>query len=139
MHEQITFANLIIAEDFNYSNSRSEYFSFATSTDWCALLGEFFHNSMVMNNLTAIPTFQRYCTDAIVSLVIDFIYICDNIHHNLKDAHITHLHPSWSDHSILSINFTAGFRLLDLDYREPILFMLLIRYYIPISLRKLII
>jgi hypothetical protein len=73
MHEQIKFANLIIVGDLNYSNGCSEQLLFATSNDWRALLGKNFHNSMVINDLAAIPTFQRYRTDTIVSSVIDFI------------------------------------------------------------------
>ncbi|CEG83208.1 hypothetical protein RMATCC62417_17171 [Rhizopus microsporus] len=60
---------------------------------------------MVMSELQAIPTFQRLQSN---STVIDYIYAGNDIHHNLKDTHITHLHHKWSDHSVLYISFVAG-------------------------------
>ncbi|ORE00960.1 hypothetical protein BCV72DRAFT_339736 [Rhizopus microsporus var. microsporus] len=59
---------------------------------------------MVMNELQAIPTFQRLQSN---STVIDYIYVSNNIHHNLKDIHIICLHHKWPDHSVLYVSFVA--------------------------------
>ena len=108
MHDKIAFDRLIVAGDFNYSNNRTEQLSYATSSEWRALLNEFFHNSMLMNDLANIPTFQRHQSNTTISSVIDYIYVGTTIHHNLKDTQLTRLHQSWSDHSLLQVSFMAG-------------------------------
>ncbi|KAG1323200.1 hypothetical protein G6F63_013089 [Rhizopus arrhizus] len=112
MQEHIPFDRLIIAGDFNYSNFRVDRISYATSSNWRILLDSCFQNCMEMNDMSAIPTFQRHQSNTLVSSVIDYIYAGLNIHHTLKDAQVTRLHQSWSDHSILHISFTAGLRYL---------------------------
>ncbi|KAG1446861.1 hypothetical protein G6F56_009441 [Rhizopus delemar] len=108
MHEHISFDRLIIAGDFNYSNFRLDKISYATFSDWRTLLDSCFQNSMEMNDMSVIPTFQRNHFSTLVSSVIDYIYVGLNLYHTLKDAQIIRLHHSWSDHSILHISFTVG-------------------------------
>lgn len=108
MYSQIDFDRLIIAGDFNYSHLRPHLLSGHTSFNWRQLLDMFFSNSMTMNNMCDIPTFQRMNGDTLVSSVIDYIYLGRQIHQTLTYTNIQRLNSYWSDHSILEITFTVG-------------------------------
>lgn len=104
MQDEINFDRLIISGDFNYSLARTQILHQATSK-WINLLELFFYNAIQMNDLMQIPTFQRTCRNSIVSSVIDYIYLGQNLQHQLRDTQITCLHSEWPDHSILHISF----------------------------------
>jgi hypothetical protein len=108
MQDQVAFDRLIISGDFNYSLLRQHVLQQATSNEWRALLAQFFSNSMMMNNLSEIPTFQRNRIDTTVTSVIDYIYLGRHLQQQLQDTRITRLHSDWSDHSILQISFRVG-------------------------------
>lgn len=86
MYKQIPFDRLIIGRDSNYSHLRPGTLTSAISSQWHGLLEEFFHNSMLVNDLNKIPAFQRNQSNAIVSSVIDYTYVGSSFHHNLKDT-----------------------------------------------------
>lgn len=108
MQDQITFDRLIISGDFNYSLLRPNMLTQTTSAEWLHLLELFFYNSMHMNNLIEIPTFQRTRGGSITSSVIDYIYVGQHLKHQLQDTSISRLNSAWTDHSLLHICFSVG-------------------------------
>jgi hypothetical protein len=65
-------------------------------------------NSMIMNDLSEIITFQRTHGESMVCSVIDYIYVGQQFRNQLVDTRITRLNSDWSDHSILQIQFSVG-------------------------------
>jgi exonuclease III len=108
MQDQLSFERLIIVGDFNYSHLRPHLLTRATSSEWIHLLGLFFFNSMMMNDLSEIITFQRTHGDSMVCSVIDYIYVGQQFRNQLKDTRITRLNSACSDHSVLQIEFYVG-------------------------------
>jgi exonuclease III len=104
----IDFNRLIISGDFNYSLLRNGTLTTTTSTNWLLLLDQYFYNTMQMNDLTEIPTFQRTRNDTSVSSVIDYIYFGKGLQNHLQNTKISRLKAEWSDHSLLQTTFIAG-------------------------------
>jgi exonuclease III len=108
LDDQIAFDRLIISGDFNYSYQRHRSLARTTSNEWRSLLNRFFFNSMVMNDLDDIPTFQRTNVGVVVTSTIDYIYLGRHLHQQLQDTSIHRLCSDWSDHSILQTSFKVG-------------------------------
>ncbi|SAL97551.1 hypothetical protein [Absidia glauca] len=99
---------MIISGDFNYSYQRTQSLSSNTSARWLAMLEEYFYNSMHVNDLTDIPTFQRLSSQQSITSTIDYIFLGRGSQNLLKDTHIMRLNDQWSDHSVLSITWMVG-------------------------------
>lgn len=101
----IKYDRLIICGDFNYSNSRPQR---STSAQWRIFLENHFYNTMLLNEMDKIPTFQRTSEASQVWSVIDYIYTGDDFSHHISSNSITRLHHKWSDHNILHIEMKLG-------------------------------
>ncbi|KAI8364596.1 Endonuclease/exonuclease/phosphatase, partial [Blakeslea trispora] len=105
----IPFDNLVILGDFNYSHLRPSTLDRETSLEWRTLLDTNFFNCMCLNKLQDVPTFQRTRgPNSTVHSVIDYIYAGTTLHQSQIASPITHLAPSWSDHTILSATIQMG-------------------------------
>lgn len=93
LQETIDFNRLIIAGDFNYSLKRQQALNSSTSTSWLQPFDLHFHNTMHMNDLTEIPTFQRTRGETLVTSVVDYIYLGEQLHQLLQDTSIHRIRP----------------------------------------------
>ncbi|KAI9364271.1 hypothetical protein BD770DRAFT_407061 [Pilaira anomala] len=71
-------------------------------------LEQYFYNTMQVNDLTTVPTFQRTRNDTMISSVIDYIYIGQLLQNKLQDTGISRLNSTCSDHSIMHMSIVVG-------------------------------
>ncbi|KAG1062722.1 hypothetical protein G6F41_011326 [Rhizopus arrhizus] len=101
--------NLFIAGDFNFSFDNKSYHNTRRSNvpqHFLRFMLSQFEDCInhVEDGISYRPTFRR----ADSSTCIDYIFANKSIHNNCNNGNVEYMNKEWTDHALLSINFTVG-------------------------------